>query len=107
MSSPVAVLNVYRGQKGDEPRHDRFEIPFEPGLTVLDALTIIYRGYDQSLAFRASCHCSYCGACAVRIDGRPALACRTWLRPEMTIEPLDPGRLVRDLVMTGGVGSDR
>ncbi len=45
--------------------------------TLLDCLEEIKDELDGTLAFRRSCREGICGSCAVRIDGRTALACRT------------------------------
>lgn len=48
-----------------------------PAATLLDCLERIKDELDGTLAFRRSCREGICGSCAVRIDGRTALACRT------------------------------
>ena len=65
----------------------------------MDALRYIYENLDPTLAFRSSCQAGLCMACLMRIDGRVDFACRTYLRPEMKLEPLPGRRLIRDLVV--------
>ena len=43
---------------------------------VLDVLLALQRA-DASIGFRYSCRVAMCGTCAIRVDGRPVLACRT------------------------------
>jgi succinate dehydrogenase/fumarate reductase-like Fe-S protein len=57
---------------GDARRHFAVEIA-EPAV-VLDVLLALQRT-DASIAFRYSCRVAMCGTCAIRVDGRPALAC--------------------------------
>lgn len=68
---------------------------------MLDLLLALQR-VDASVAFRYSCRVAMCGTCAIRVDGRPALACRTQLDPaaeRIVLEPLAGLPVVRDLVV--------
>ena len=77
-----------------------FEVPFEPGQTVLDGLRWIRVHRDPSLAIRYSCiNANACKECMVRADGRTVYACTTRLvEGEMRLEPLPNKTLIRDLV---------
>src|SRR5512137_84165 len=74
-------LKVYRndGSSG-ETRYVDYEIEPKEGMTVLDALFLVRERLDDSLSFRYSCRGAVCGSCAMMINGRPRLACRTQLR---------------------------
>ncbi|MCS7121147.1 MAG: succinate dehydrogenase iron-sulfur subunit [Archaeoglobaceae archaeon] len=79
-----------------------FEVPVKKGLTVLDCLFYIRDCIDSSLSFRMSCRMGICGSCAVRINGKPALACETQvvnLKEPVKIEPLDNFKVLKDLVV--------
>jgi len=95
-----ATLKVQRGAEGEETRFDSFEIPFEEGASVLDALVWVRANQDASLAFRYSCfNANACKECMVRVDGKVEYACTARLKPGIvTVEPLAKKRLVRDLV---------
>jgi succinate dehydrogenase / fumarate reductase iron-sulfur subunit len=85
-----------------EPRFDRFDVPREDGLTVLDALIHARDTFDSSLTFRHSCRQAACGSDAVFINGRQRLACRTQisaLDKPVTVEPLPHHDVVKDLVV--------
>jgi len=68
------------------PEHDAapvvrdYRVPFAPDWSVLQALQYIKDEIDGTLTFRWSCRMAICGSCGMMIDGRPALACRTFLR---------------------------
>jgi succinate dehydrogenase/fumarate reductase-like Fe-S protein len=103
MSAPskqVMTLRVRRGGAGEPPRYDTFEVPYEPGASVLDALRWIREDVDPSLAIRFSCvNANACKECMVLVDGKVDYACTARLTPgAMTIEPLHNKRLIRDLV---------
>ncbi len=68
-------------ETNDEPHYDDFEVPHEPGQTVLDALFYIQENLDDSLSFRYSCRGAVCGSCAMLINKVPRLACRTQVKP--------------------------
>jgi len=87
---------------GHGPRTERFEVPFGDATSVADALDWIKDNADPSLAYRVSCRMAVCGSCGVMVDGKPSLACETFLRdlgPEVTIEPLANLDVERDLVV--------
>lgn len=98
--SDQAILLVRRGAPGEAPREERWEVPFEPGQSVLDALRWIRAHGDPTLAIRYSCtNANTCKECMLRVDGKTAYACTTRLRVgTMRLEPLPNKALVRDLV---------
>jgi succinate dehydrogenase/fumarate reductase-like Fe-S protein len=95
-----ARLLVWRGAPGVAGRYEHYEVPFEPGQTVLDGLRWIRMQHDPSLAIRYSCiNANACKECMIRVDGKTVYACTTRLAErEMTLEPLPNKQLVRDLV---------
>lgn len=94
------TLRVRRGGPDEAPRHDSFEVPYEPGASVLDALIWIRQEVDPSLAIRYSCvSANACRECMVLVDGKVDYACtRRLAAGTMTVEPLANKRLIRDLV---------
>jgi fumarate reductase iron-sulfur subunit len=60
---------------------------------------------DGSLQFDFVCRAGICGSCAMIIDGRPGLACRTLtknLGAEITLAPLPVFELIADLSVNTG-----
>ena len=98
--SGTAKLEVWRGESVDVGRWERYDVPFEPGQSVLDGLRWIRANRDPSLAIRFSCiNANACKECVILIDGKPAYACITRLEArEMTLEPLRNKAWIRDLV---------
>jgi succinate dehydrogenase/fumarate reductase-like Fe-S protein len=95
-----AVLTVRRGAPGEAAQAQSWEVPFDQGQTVLDALRWIRVHADPTLAFRYSCiSANACKECMMRVDGKTVYACLTRLETrEMLVEPLSKKDLVRDLV---------
>jgi succinate dehydrogenase/fumarate reductase-like Fe-S protein len=98
--SALATLVILRGTPGVAPREERWEVPFEPGQSVLDALRWIRANRDPTLAIRYACtNANSCKECMVRIGGKTVYACTTRLREGTTrIAPLPNKALLRDLV---------
>ena len=98
--SEVATLKIWRGLDKIVGRFESYEVPYEPGQSVLDGLRWIRAHKDPTLAFRYSCiNANACKECMVEVDGKTIYACTTRLEPRaMTVEPLGNKKLVRDLV---------
>jgi succinate dehydrogenase/fumarate reductase-like Fe-S protein len=99
-STKTATLHVRRGAPGETERYDDFEVPFEDGMSVLDALRWIRSHLDSTLAIRYSCiNANACKTCVVMVNGAVEYTCIAKLTPDtMTIEPLPKRPLIRDLV---------
>ena len=96
----VATLKIRRGTSSEPARWEIFEVPFEPGQSVLDGLRWLRINKDPSLAIRFSCiNANACKECMMLIDGEVDYACTTRLHEgEMTILPLPKKKLIGDLV---------
>jgi succinate dehydrogenase iron-sulfur subunit len=100
----TVVLNVYRANthRNDLPRFEKFQIPVQRWMTVLDALLFAKSYLDSSIAIRYSCRMASCGSCGMKINGIPKLACYTKISElqgdTITCEPLSNFPHIRDLV---------
>ena len=78
-------------------------IEFTDDMSVLQGLQQIKDYQDGSLTFRWSCRMAICGSCGMMVDGKPALACRSFLRDYMPgplrVEALAHFPIERDLVV--------
>ncbi|MCX9083999.1 MAG: succinate dehydrogenase/fumarate reductase iron-sulfur subunit [Candidatus Methanoperedens sp.] len=108
---------------GEHSRFDLFEVKLKPHMSVLEALFQIQDEEDSTLAFRYSCRGAVCGSCAMMINKKLRLACRTQVseivgenvlsisaygpiaKPviktgnEILIEPLPNLPLIKDLIV--------
>lgn len=100
MSDATATLRVQRGAADTEPYVEAFEVPYQDGMSVLDALIWIRAHRDSSLAIRYSCtNANACKECMVSVDGKVEYACVARLDPAgMSVAPLANKPLLRDLV---------
>ncbi|MBU4220512.1 MAG: 2Fe-2S iron-sulfur cluster binding domain-containing protein [Euryarchaeota archaeon] len=111
---------------GEKVWFDTFEIKPKPHMSVLEALFQIQDELDSSLSFRYSCRGAVCGSCAMLINKKQRLACRTQVseiigervltispygpiaKPEIKmgddilIEPLPNLPLIKDLIVDMG-----
>lgn len=62
---------------GEKSWFATFEVRTRPHMSVLDALFHIQEEQDSTLAFRYSCRGAVCGSCAMLINKKQRLACRT------------------------------
>ncbi|MGQ4910912.1 MAG: fumarate reductase (CoM/CoB) subunit TfrB [Candidatus Thorarchaeota archaeon] len=90
----------YNPDTDDAPYFQDFDVEYEPGMTVLDALLYIQDKYDSSLAFRWECRGGQCGSCAVRVNATARIACRTKVEPDedLVLQPLEKLPIIKDLV---------
>jgi succinate dehydrogenase/fumarate reductase-like Fe-S protein len=96
----TAQLRLSRGVPGGERHYDVFEVPYESGMSVLDALRWIRTYRDSSLAIRYSCiNANACKTCMALVNGEVEYTCIAKLTPGVvTVEPLPKRPLIRDLV---------
>jgi len=99
-ANKAARLHVRRGALGDAARYDDFEVPYEDGMSVLDALRWIRIHLDSTLAIRYSCiNANACKTCMALVNGVVEYTCIAKLTLEgTTVEPLPKRPLIRDLV---------
>jgi fumarate reductase iron-sulfur subunit len=99
------VLDVFRysPETGEAPRFQTYRVPFRREWVVLDALNHIKDHIDPTLSFRWSCRMGSCGSCAMMVNGKPQLACSTFLRDyyprNVRVQPLAHFPVIRDLVV--------
>ena len=97
------ILRYDAKKPGIEPRFATYRIGVLPGLTVLSTLLRIRDEIDGTLSFRCSCRSAVCGSCAMVINGKIDLACRTQVAAFNTdtiiLEPLPNLEVIRDLVV--------
>ncbi|MDJ0712657.1 MAG: succinate dehydrogenase/fumarate reductase iron-sulfur subunit [Prochloraceae cyanobacterium] len=78
------LFKVIRQKNNSPPRVQTYSLDVEPENTILDCLNRIKWELDGSLTFRKNCRNVICGSCAMRINGRSALACKENVSSELT-----------------------
>ena len=104
MKAKIKVFR-YNPKKDKEGYYKTYEVKEEKGKTILDCLNEIKWAIDGTLSYRRSCRSAICGSCAVKINNKAKLACKTQVSDELkahdeiVIEPLDNMAVIRDLVV--------
>ena len=112
------LFKVIRQKQNSSPIVQTYVLDAESGNTILDCLNRIKWEQDGTLAFRKNCRNTICGSCAMRINGRSALACKENVGseigkvpqigtsgsnanviPEITVAPLGNMPVIKDLVV--------
>jgi succinate dehydrogenase/fumarate reductase iron-sulfur protein len=104
MSDQLDVKVFRFNPEGDAaPRFDGFKVQSFENMSILDVVMHIQNYLDKTLSFRFSCRVGMCGSCAMHINGRPRLACRTQVSVlntrKIKIMPLPNFPIIRDLVV--------
>jgi fumarate reductase iron-sulfur subunit len=109
MSDPRTIrFHVLRHNPQDpasEPHLQTYAVSEAAGMTLFLVLSEIREQQDPSLAFDFVCRAGICGSCAMVVNGRPRLACRTLtkdLPDDVTLLPLPGFELIADLSVNTG-----
>ncbi len=99
----IEVLR-YRPEQEAAPVWQGYTVASSHDMSVLQALLHIKDDIDGTLSLRWSCRMAICGSCGMMINGKPALACQTFVRDlpagPVRIEALAHFPIERDLVVS-------
>jgi succinate dehydrogenase / fumarate reductase iron-sulfur subunit len=101
------VFQILRQDINSTPKVHSYKLDATESSTILECLNKIKWEIDGTLAFRKNCRNTICGSCAMRINGRSALACKENVGNELahknvaeiTIAPLGNLPVIKDLVV--------
>jgi succinate dehydrogenase iron-sulfur subunit len=109
MAAPTlsAPFEIYRfdPEADSAPHYARYTLDLPPHTPVLTALLRIRDEVDPTLTLRYSCRSAICGSCAMLVNSKSRLACRTPIGPEIArhgkvvVEPMGNQPVLRDLVV--------
>ena len=104
----LLTFNILRYDPSDpasKPHIQEFQVEEADSMTLFIALNEIREHRDPSLQFDFVCRAGICGSCAMMVNGRPQLACRTLTRDlpdEVVLTPLPFFELIGDLSVNTG-----
>jgi len=101
----IRVLRFDPQQPAVAAHWQTYQLDDAAGMTLFIALGEIREKLDPSLQFDFVCRAGICGSCAMLVNGRPALACRTLtkdLADTFTLAPLPVFELIGDLSINTG-----
>ena len=107
------TFKILRQKLNSPPQFQSYTLDVNLSTTILECLNQIKWELDGSLTFRKNCRNTICGSCAMRINGRSALACKENIEgelannytnnegniPEIVISPLNNMPVLKDLVV--------
>lgn len=105
----IKILRFNPQEKDAKPYFQEYKIQEADSMTIYLALTEIRESQDAGLAFDFVCRAGICGSCAMMINGRPQLACRTLtkdLPEEIIMLPMPTFKLIKDLSVNTGEWMD-
>jgi fumarate reductase iron-sulfur subunit len=95
---PIKVeIERYDPETGKSWRQ-RYEVPLQPGWSVLNVLTWIYENIDPTLGYYYSCRIGKCNGCNCIVNGKKKLTCNTLADGDMILEPLADFEMFKDLI---------
>jgi len=94
-------VKIWRGPVAgqDGPYYETFRVPLEDTMSATNVLQYINEHMEGGLAFYVSCRRGLCRGCVLRVNNRPVLACSHIVSDDIVVEPLDPAKAIRDLVV--------
>ena len=114
MADRTVRLNIERQDNpNSKPYWEEFELRWRPGMNVISALMDIamnpvdrHGKQTMPITYDSNCLEEVCGSCAMRINGRAAMACSSLidkLEQPIRLEPLSRFPVVRDLAVDRSV----
>ncbi len=84
-----------------------YQLPYEKGKTILWVLTTIREQLDPTLVFTSACRHAICGSCAIQVNKKSFLTCKTSLDElldtfqtnSLLFEPLNNFEVIKDLAV--------
>jgi fumarate reductase iron-sulfur subunit len=99
------ILRYNPAEPAIAPRMQSYRLEEAESMTLFIALNEIREHQDATLQFDFVCRAGICGSCAMMVNGRPQLACRTLTRnlpDNTTLAPLPFFELIGDLSVNTG-----
>lgn len=101
------IIQRYNPETDEKPYDKSYELDVPEGYTILDCLNDIKWQQDGTLTYNRSCRHAICGICAIRVNGRAKLACKTQVQDildefkskTIKIGPLGNMKIIKDLVV--------
>ena len=101
MKTKKIKVKVYRHNpaKDASPRYETYEVPISTGMSIYNVLQYINENYDGGLSHYCSCRLGVCKGCMVRVNGKPMLACSELAEKDMTLDPVNKKKVIKDLLV--------
>ncbi len=91
------------------PYYKTYEMEVGKDELILDLLNRIKWEHDGSFSYRRSCRHGICGACGIKVNGKPVLSCKQNAQElvdlfgdELVFEPQSEKRAIKDMIIDKG-----
>ena len=91
------------------PYYKTYEMEVGKDELILDLLNRIKWEHDGSFSYRRSCRHGICGACGIKVNGKPVLSCKQnahelldLFGDELVFEPQSQKRAIKDMIIDKG-----
>ena len=91
------------------PAYKTYEMEVGKDELILDLLNRIKWEHDGSFSYRRSCRHGICGACGIKVNGKPVLSCKQNAQEmidlfgdELVFEPQSEKRAIKDMIIDKG-----
>lgn len=108
VTTQKVLLKVFRFNSETDylPYYQEISLEVTSEEVILDILNRIKWEIDSSFTYRRSCRHGICGVCAIKVNGKSVLACKSRMNElidlfgnELVIDPLSTKRAVKDLII--------
>jgi len=102
------TIKAFRFNKETDylPAYKSYEMEVGKDELILDLLNRIKWEHDGSFSYRRSCRHGICGACGIKVNGKPVLSCKQNAQElielfgdELVFEPQSTKRAVKDMII--------
>ena len=102
MKKNTISVNIFRydPEHDKEPYYQSYTVPWEEGMSAMNALDYIYQYLDSSLAYfdHAGCCLGVCARCSGKVNDKSGLFCQMLISDEATLDPRKKNKVLKDLV---------
>jgi fumarate reductase (CoM/CoB) subunit B len=85
----IVRISRFDPDKDAVPHVETYDVHVASGAHVLNVLDMVRDKFDPTLGYRCCCRAGQCGSCAIRVNGKPVLACTEEARDGDLIESLE------------------
>ncbi|CAA6805102.1 MAG: Succinate dehydrogenase iron-sulfur protein (EC [uncultured Campylobacterales bacterium] len=106
----ISVFKFDPRDKASKPEFVDYKMQEDPGMSLFIALNKIRETLDDDLSFDFVCRAGICGSCAMIVNGKPTLACKTLTSQfkdgHIKLMPMPSFELIKDLSVNTGKWMD-
>ena len=107
MADYTLKIRRFDPQSGEPAFWREYDVALSPERSVLDGILQVKDREDASIGIRCSCRAAICGSCAVKVNGKTALACNTRISDafraaggkSIVVEPMNNFPVLKDLIV--------